>query len=249
MTDDAELAWSLAHEAGALLLALRESAAHEGKALGKAGDVASNAYIMERLRAERPHDALLSEEENDTQTRLQHRRVWIIDPLDGTREYSEGRDDWAVHIGLSINGLPALGVVALPARGKILSSHKRISCAEVPNAPLRMVISRSRASMEVLAVAEKRKAELIPMGSAGAKAGAVILGEAEIYLHTGGQYEWDNCAPAAVALGQGLHISRADGAPLVYNQADSYLPDLLICRKDLAQTVLHAYQEVIRSGI
>lgn len=235
--DDADLARHIADIAGRLLMELRESGLFEGKALGQAGDRTANAFIIEALKANRPEDALLSEEEADNPIRLKASRVWIVDPLDGTREYGEGRDDWAVHVALSIDGVPCVGAVALPGLGLTLCSGNP-PIVPPPAQRLRMVVSRTRPAAEALAVAEALDADLIPMGSAGAKAMAVVRGEADIYLHTGGQHEWDNCAPAAVALAAGLHVSRADGSPLSYNNANTYLPDLLICRKEHADHVL-----------
>ncbi len=235
--NDAALARKLATEAGQLLLRLRDSEDTNAKALGDEGDRAANRLILDALRRERPHDAILSEEETADPARLQARRIWIVDPLDGTREYGERRDDWAVHVGLSIDGVAAQGAVALPALGACF-------CTQFPpvlkpeSRPLRMLVSRTRPAKEAIAVAEALGAELVAMGSAGAKAMAVLRGEADIYLHTGGQYEWDNCAPAAVALAAGLHASRVDGSPLVYNRADPLLPDLLICHRDRAAEVL-----------
>jgi 3'(2'), 5'-bisphosphate nucleotidase len=234
---DVELARRIAEIAGQLLLELRASGLFEGKALGKAGDHTANAFIMEALRTNRPDDAILSEEEKDNPERLKARRVWIVDPLDGTREYGEGRTDWAVHVALAIDGEPVIGAVALPGAPVTLCSGQP-PLVPPPAHKLRMLVSRTRPAKEALAVAEALDAELVPMGSAGAKAMAVVRGEADIYLHTGGQYEWDNCAPAAVALAAGLHVSRADGSPLRYNNADTYLPDLLIARKDHARQVL-----------
>ena len=234
---DAELAANLAQEAGKRLLALRDSSPCFGKSLGDAGDAAANAYLCPALREARPDDGLLSEESRDTPERLSKSRVWIIDPVDGTREYSEARADWAVHVGLAVDGAAVTGAVALPALGVVLRSDEP---APVPPAPprLRMVVSRTRPAPEALAVAQALDAELVPMGSAGAKAMAIVRGEADIYLHSGGQYEWDSCAPVAVALAHGLHCSRIDGAPLVYNRQDVYMPDLLICRKVHAEQVL-----------
>jgi len=234
---DIELARSIAETAGRLLLDLQRSGLFEGKALGKAGDRTANAFIMEALKANRPDDAVLSEEEKDNPERLKASRVWIVDPLDGTREYGEGRTDWAVHVALSVDGDPALGAVALPGLPLTLCSGQPTTVPDTP-AKLRMLVSRTRPAKEAVAVAEALGAELVPMGSAGAKAMAVVRGEADIYLHTGGQYEWDNCAPAAVARAAGLHVSRADGSPLRYNNADTYLPDLLIAPKGLAERVL-----------
>ena len=236
---DAELAAHLAEHAGRILIAVREAGVFEGKALGKAGDRTANAFLMEALRAQRPDDAVLCEEEKDSDYRIDQSRVWIVDPVDGTREYGEARTDWAVHVALSVDGRPEIGAVALPGLDCVLRTDR---VGEVPPAPekLRMVVSRTRPAAEAVAVAEALGAELVPMGSAGAKAMAVVRGEADIYLHSGGQYEWDSCAPAAVASAHGLHISRIDGSPLVYNQRDTYMPDLLICRKEHAQAVFDA---------
>jgi 3'(2'), 5'-bisphosphate nucleotidase len=234
---DAELAAELAEEAGRILLDLRANGGLEGKMLGEAGDRLANRFLMDRLAAERPDDGVLSEESRDTLERLFKRRVWIIDPLDGTREYGEARPDWAVHVGLAVDGVAQVGAVALPGLGLVLRSDKAVPPA-AHDGPPRMLVSRTRPAAEALAVAESLGCELVPMGSAGAKAMAVVLGQAEIYLHSGGQYEWDNCAPVAVARAHGLHCSRIDGSALVYNQKDTYLPDLLICREEWAEPVL-----------
>jgi 3'(2'), 5'-bisphosphate nucleotidase len=231
-SDDA-LAARLAREAGELLLVLQQSGSLEGKALGAEGDRIANDFLMGSLRLSRRSDALLSEEEKDNGARLSASRVWIVDPLDGTREYSEGRDDWAVHVALAVDGLATVGAVALPGLGMTLSSGAPIPLNPA-NSPLRMLVSRTRPAKEAVFVAGQLGAELVPMGSAGAKAMAVVRGEADIYLHTGGQYEWDNCAPVAVAAAAGLHVSRVDGSLMRYNNADTSLPDLLICRKELA---------------
>ncbi|HXD03700.1 MAG TPA: 3'(2'),5'-bisphosphate nucleotidase CysQ [Novosphingobium sp.] len=234
---DADLAAHLAEVAGKLLLEVRASGMLSLKALGKAGDATANQFLVHALKEQRPDDGLLSEEEKDNAERLAQSRVWIVDPVDGTREYGEERVDWAVHVGLAIDGVAAIGAVALPGAGVVLRTDRP---GTVPPAPevLRMVVSRTRPAKEATEVAARIGAELVPMGSAGAKAMAIVRGEADIYLHSGGQYEWDSCAPVAVALAHGLHCSRIDGSPLVYNQADVYMPDLLICRKEHAQMVL-----------
>ena len=245
--NDADLAAHLADVAGILLKQVRASGLLSLKALGKAGDQTANQFLVHALREQRPDDGLLSEEEKDNPARLEKSRVWIIDPVDGTREYGEGREDWAVHIALAVDGVPSIGAVALPGandgEGLVLRTDQP---GVVPPAPerLRMVVSRTRPAREATEVAEKLGAELVPMGSAGAKAMAIVRGEADIYLHSGGQYEWDSCAPAAVALAYGLHCSRIDGSPLVYNQADVYMPDLLICRKEHAQRVLDEVRNI-----
>jgi len=232
MTDD-ELAEHLAVAAGELLMDIREEARDSGRALGDRGDREANALLLDRLHRERPGDFILSEEARDDPARCAARRVWIIDPLDGTREYSEGREDWAVHVGLAIDGEAQCGAVALPARRAVFSTGKRSTSARAPADRLRMVVSRSRAPQIATRIAAAIGAELVPMGSAGAKAMAVVAGEADVYLHAGGQYEWDNCAPVAVARAHGLHASRLDGGALVYNCLDPLLPDLLICRPEL----------------
>ena len=242
---DADLAAHLAQVAGQILLDVRDSGLFGPKALGKAGDQTANQFLCHALREQRPDDGLLSEEEKDNAERLRQSRVWIVDPVDGTREYGEARADWAVHVGLAIDGQAAIGAVALPGLDGgvvIRSDQPRV----VPPAPpqLRMVVSRTRPAAQAVAVADRLGAELVPMGSAGAKAMAIILGQADIYLHSGGQYEWDSMAPVAVALAHGLHCSRIDGTPLVYNQSDVYLPDLLICRREHAEQVLALVADV-----
>jgi 3'(2'), 5'-bisphosphate nucleotidase len=225
---DAELAALLAETAGRLLIALRESGTVTGKALGDAGDVTANAYLMSALSALRPLDAILSEERVDDLSRLDASRVWIVDPLDGTREYSEGRDDWAVHVALSIDGHAAVGAVALPAQGQLLRSDQPPPPVVRPERP-RLLVSRTRPPPESDLLAERLGGDLVPMGSAGAKAMAVLLGQGDIYLHTGGQHQWDNAAPVAVALGAGMVATRVDGSPCRYNARETLLPDLLIC--------------------
>ena len=238
---DAELAAHLAACTGRILLEVRASGMFEGKALGIAGDQVANQFLVHALRATRPDDGLLSEESKDTEDRLARSRVWIVDPVDGTREYGEERADWAVHVGLAIDGVAEVGAVALPGLddGVVLRSDVP---QNIPrhDGPPRLLVSRTRPAAEALAVAERLGGELVAMGSAGAKAMAVVLGQAEIYLHSGGQYEWDSCAPVAVARAHGLHTSRIDGSPLVYNQPDTYMPDLLICRPEWADPVFAA---------
>ncbi|MHA6719915.1 3'(2'),5'-bisphosphate nucleotidase CysQ [Sphingomonas sp. RS6] len=231
---DAELARAIATEAGALLLAIQNDCAG-----GARGDREANELILARLRAARPDDAILSEESADDQGRLTARRVWVVDPLDGTREFAERREDWAVHIALAIDGAPAVGAVALPRLGLTLGSDAPPPLAAAQTPP-RMLVSRTRASQLCADVGKTLDAVHVGMGSAGAKAMAVVRGEAEIYLHSGGQHQWDNCAPVAVALAAGLHASRIDGSPIVYNQPGTSVPDLLICRPEWAAPVLAA---------
>lgn len=233
---DAELAALAAESAGRVLLELRRSGLWTGRALGAAGDRVANGLILAALRAHRPEDGVLSEESVDDPARLNRERVWIVDPLDGTREYSEGRADWAVHVALAIEGAPAVGAVALPAENIVLRSDRPVAREATSGRP-RMLVSRTRPPPEAEQVARALSAELVPMGSAGAKAAAVVLGRGDIYLHAGGQYEWDNCAPAAVALSCGLSATRLDGSALEYNCPDPLSPDLLICDPALFDAV------------
>jgi 3'(2'), 5'-bisphosphate nucleotidase len=246
---DAELAAHLAACAGRILVEVRASRLFEGKALGVAGDQVANQFLVHALRAARPEDGLLSEESKDTEERLSKSRVWIVDPVDGTREYGEERSDWAVHVGLAIEGVAETGAVALPGfdNGLVLRSDQPVEPG-AHSGPPRMLVSRTRPAAEALAVAETLGAELVPLGSAGAKAMAVVRGEAEIYLHSGGQFEWDSCAPVAVARAHGLHTSRIDGSPLIYNRRDTYMPDLLICRPEWAEPVLGALRALAPAG-
>ena len=235
---DAALARSIAGEAAALLMALRGAGELSGKALGDRGDRLADDLILARLAAARPGEFILSEESLDDKRRCAEARVWVVDPLDGTLEYVEGTDDWAVHIGLVEDGVPIAGAVAIPATGVVFATDDVMAARGVLPSPLRMAVSRTRCPALAERVGAALNADFIRMGSAGAKAMAVVDGRADLYLHDGGQYEWDNCAPVAVALAAGLHASRIDGAPLRYNCENPLLPDLLICRPELAERVL-----------
>ncbi len=238
MTDH-ELAARLATEAGQLLLAVREELADATEADRKAaGDKRSHDYLMEVLARERPQDAVLSEEGVDDPVRLSAQRVWIVDPLDGTREFSElGREDWAVHVALWEAGALVAGAVALPAQGVTLATPDAASPQPHSGQP-RIVVSRTRPPAIALEVRDQLDGTLVEMGSAGAKVAAVIQGLADVYVHAGGQYEWDSAAPVAVARAAGLHTSRIDGSPLEYNRSDPKLPDLVVCRPEYADAVL-----------
>jgi 3'(2'), 5'-bisphosphate nucleotidase len=236
---DHEVAARLATEAGQLLLAVREELADATAAERKAaGDKRSHDYLMEGLARERPDDAVLSEEGVDDPVRLSAQRVWIVDPLDGTREFSElGREDWAVHVALWQSGALVAGAVALPAQGVTLATPDPAPPPAYSGEP-RIVVSRTRPPAVALQVRDQLNGTLVEMGSAGAKVAAVIQGLADIYVHAGGQYEWDSAAPVAVARAAGLHTSRIDGSPLEYNRADPLLPDLVVCRPEYADAVL-----------
>ena len=237
---DHAVAARIAGSAGRLLMQLRETTQLTGRELKDEGDRRAHEHIMTALREAYPDDPILSEEGADDTARLHSSRVWIVDPLDGTREFSEGREDWAVHVALAVDGVAAIGAVALPALNIVLSTDPAVPAADGHAGPPRMVVSRTRPPDITEQVRAALGAELVPMGSAGAKAMAVVRGEAEVYAHAGGQYEWDSAAPVAVAAAAGLHVSRLDGSPLRYNQPDVWLPDLLICRPELAGTVLGA---------
>ncbi len=247
--DDHALAESVATETGALLVEVRDRLFSSGAGTWEVrdtGDSEAHRHIVKRLAEARPDDAILSEEGRDDLARLSADRVWIVDPLDGTREYSEpGRSDWAVHIALVENGVPTAGAVALPAVGKTLCTDPEPLLPAPHNGQPRLVVSRSRPPAAAVIIAQALDAELMTLGSAGAKAMAVVLGMADIYAHSGGQFEWDNCAPVAVARAAGLHASRCDGSELEYNFADPWLPDLLICRPELAADALEALRQVI----
>ena len=233
--NDHELAAQIAHDAGVLLLELRGKGASKDD-----GDRESNEFILRALAEARPGDAVLSEESKDDPIRLERERVWIVDPLDGTREFGEeGRTDWAVHIALVVAGTPAACAVALPAQAQVLSTPNPPPLPERAG-PLRLLVSRTRPPKLAEYLAEVLHAELVPLGSAGAKTMAVVQGHADVYAHSGGQYEWDSAAPVGVAASAGCHTSRLDGAPLVYNRPDPYLPDLLVCRPEYADAVLAA---------
>ena len=238
MTDH-EVAARLATEAGQLLLTVREELADATEADRKAaGDKRSHDYLMEALGRERPDDAVLSEEGVDDPVRLSAQRVWIVDPLDGTREFSElGREDWAVHVALWQSGALVAGAVALPAQGVTLATPDPAPPPAHSGQP-RIVVSRTRPPAIALQVRDQLDGTLVEMGSAGAKVAAVIQGLADIYVHAGGQYEWDSAAPVAVARAAGLHTSRIDGSPLEYNRSDPKLPDLVVCRPEFADAVL-----------
>jgi 3'(2'), 5'-bisphosphate nucleotidase len=261
--DDHELAALIALRAGALLLDVRrevgelsESARDtydklgvpeaERRSLGDEGDRRAHELIVSLLRQERPDDAVLSEEgvQPGASGRIDadhgERRIWIVDPLDGTREFSEGRADFAVHVALVDNAVPVAGAVALPGDDLLLTTGDPPVLPPPSRAPLRILVSRTRPPAEVALVAARLEAELVPMGSAGAKTMAVVRGDGDIYLHSGGQYEWDSAAPVAVARAAGVHASRLDGSDLVYDRPDPWLPDLLICRPELVDRVLSA---------
>lgn len=247
---DDVLARDLAASAGERLLAIRASAPEQDDQRRRAGDLGSQEYIAAELGRSRPDDAVLSEEAADDKARLNADRVWIVDPLDGTREFAEeGRVDWAVHIALWERGELTAGAVALPAQRTVLSTAEPPPSPKpaAPGEPLRLVVSRSRPPEFVTRLAGHIGAELVPLGSAGAKAAAVITGDVDAYVHAGGQYEWDSAAPVAVARAAGLHTSRIDGSRLGYNSEQPWMPDILICPVSLASLLLGAISAV-RTG-
>ncbi len=245
---DAALAADLAADAGKLLLAIRDEVGFDYPwDLGDIGDARANALLLRRLRAERPDDAVLSEEAPDDRARLQSDRVWIIDPVDGTREFSTPRrPDWAVHVALwqrvgGPDGTITDAAVALPAVGKVYRTDTvAMAPRRDPSAPIRITASANRPPRVLFRMADFLDFEMVRIGSAGAKAMAVVRGEVDAYLHAGGQWEWDSAAPAGVVLAAGMHASRLDGSPMLYNRPDPYLPDLLMCRPELADVLLDA---------
>ena len=237
--DDHALAGRLATAAGELLVELRAAAFAAGAQPWQVmdeGDMRAHHFLAQALHEARPDDAILSEEGRDSTN-----RVWIVDPLDGTNEFGEaGRPDWAVHVALVVDGHPGAAAVALPAVGVTFRTRPAPVVPPRGDRPPRIVTSRFRSPQAAVIAAQVLGADVIRLGSAGAKAMAVVMGQADVYAHHGGMYEWDSAAPAAVAAAAGLHVSRIDGSPLVYNNPDPWLPDLLVCRPELAEPVLHA---------
>jgi 3'(2'), 5'-bisphosphate nucleotidase len=241
--DDHDVAAWAATSAGHLLLEVREQGL-EGRELKDAGDRAAHELLMRLLADARPDDVVLSEEGKDDRRRLERDRVWIVDPLDGTREFSEPpRDDWAVHVALWERGELVAGAVALPALDQTFHTGAPPVVPPSSGGRPRMVVSRTRPPAFVQALAAEIDAELIPMGSAGAKVMSVVRDLSDAYVHAGGQYEWDSAAPVAVARAAGLFTSRVDGSPLVYNQDDVLLPDLIVCRPELTEAILDFVRE------
>ncbi|WP_132993168.1 3'(2'),5'-bisphosphate nucleotidase CysQ [Gordonia zhaorongruii] len=235
---DADLAAYLAEGAGEILVGIRHRDLLTGRLVGDVGDALAQAWISTVLRAHRPGDAILSEEAADVGDRSSADRVWIIDPLDGTSEFAMGTADWAVHVALTLDGAPEVAAVSLPAHGEVFRRDDgNIVDGELTG---RLAVSRYGHSYHSAAVADRLGMSAVRIGSAGAKAMAVVRGDADAYVHSGGQYEWDNCAPVGVALGAGLHCSRLDGRPIVYNNPQPYMPDFVICRSEIADDVLDA---------
>jgi 3'(2'), 5'-bisphosphate nucleotidase len=239
--DDETLARRLAQGTGEILKGVRNVGLLRDGDLGAAGDAIAQDWIARALAIHRPEDAVLSEEAVDDLGRLDHERVWVIDPLDGTREFAGVRQDWAVHIALAVNGTVTTAAVGMPDLGQVFTSAE--SRAVIGRPTNRIVISRNSTPDVAPFIAERTGAEVTRMGSCGAKAVSVLLGDNDAYVHAGGQYEWDNAAPVGVCQAAGLHCSRLDGSPLVYNQKDTYLPDVLICRPDRAEEILTAAAE------
>ena len=241
---DAQLATRLAVEAGQLLVNVRSELTGAGAPswqLMDSGDLASHRFLVDELARCRPDDAVLSEEGLEDPRRFTADRVWIVDPLDGTNEYGErGRTDWAVHVALWASDRFVAGAVSLPALDLVFATDPPPVLLPQQRDRPRLITSRNRNPYAAVIVANALEADAVRLGSAGAKAMAVVLGEADIYVHDGGMYQWDSAAPAAVALAAGLHVSRIDGSPMVFNERDPWLPDLLICRKELADAVLRA---------
>ncbi|HJQ07564.1 MAG TPA: 3'(2'),5'-bisphosphate nucleotidase CysQ [Nocardioides sp.] len=238
VADDHRLAAWLAEVAGRRLLEVRAEGL-QGKELKDAGDMAAHHLLMDLLATYRPDDTVLSEEGKDDKARLSAARVWIVDPLDGTREFSEPpRDDWAVHVALWQDGELVAGAVAQPVIGETFNTGTPPVVPARTSAKPRIAVSRSRPPAFVAALAEELDAELVPMGSAGVKMMSVVRDVADAYVHAGGQYEWDSAAPVAVARAAGLFTSRVDGSELRYNQDDVYLPDVIVCRPELSEQIL-----------
>lgn len=241
---DADLATVLAQHTGVLLVQHREQLIERGNVsvwqLKDSGDMLAHHFLLDAFRALRPADSVLSEEGHDDRTRVHANRVWIVDPLDGTNEYGEGRADWAVHIALWEDNALTAGAVSLPSIDTVFSTDPAPVVPPKEGHKPRLVTSRNRAPYAAILVAENMDCDAFRLGSAGAKAMSIIMGEADIYVHDGGMHQWDTAAPAAVALAAGLHASRLDGSPLEYNDADTWLPDFFMCRPEYTDEILHS---------
>lgn len=233
---DARLTHRLAQGTGEILKGVRNVGVLRGRSLGDAGDDLAQSWISRTLAQHRPGDGFLSEEAADNPARLKKDRVWIVDPLDGTKEFATGRQDWAVHIALVENGRPTHAAVGMPDLGVVFDSAD--VRAVVGPYSRKIVVSHNRPPAVASYVAQEMGYETVQLGSAGAKAIHVLLGDSDAYIHAGGQYEWDSAAPVGVATAAGLHCSRLDGSALTYNNKDTYVPDMLICRPELAEEIM-----------
>jgi 3'(2'), 5'-bisphosphate nucleotidase len=240
---DHQLAAVLAEEAGRILVAHRDTLIANGATqsdLRNSGDSVGHHFLANALDMVRPGDELLSEEGADNVARLSARRVWIVDPLDGTKEFGQHRPDWAVHVALWEDGELVAGAVSLPAIDKVFCTDPAPQLPPKAGDKPRLVTSRSHAPYSAVLVANRMDCDAFQLGSAGAKAMSIVMGDADIYVHDGGMYQWDSAAPVVVARAAGLHCSRIDGSPFRYNEADTWLPDLIICRPEYADDVLTA---------
>lgn len=263
--NDSELSRDVAIEAGRLLLDLRATYGDLDPAdvdtanrLRKEADRASHLLIADRISAARPDDVILSEEGKDDPARLVADRVWIVDPLDGTFEFGQGRSDFAVHIVLWVrDALSPTGArlvastVELPAQGLTRTDIDTpdVSFALPTDRPIRIVASRSRApkwlpdAVAVLADRMGREVEVIDVGSVGAKVNEILCGRADAYVHDTGFYEWDVAAPYAVAHRYGLHASHVGGEPIRFNQDPPYVTSLLVSIPTLLDDLTSVFAE------
>lgn len=239
LTEEADIAANIANEATKMLYELQQSGEFIDKELGIKGDKIANDYILAQIRANFPGDGILSEEEPDDLARLNLERVWIIDPLDGTSQYRKMGDDWAVHIGLAINGKAEMGIVGVHKWGRMFSSEHELSLP-APKSKVRILTSLSRNVAIAEPLVNDLDGVIIKMASAGVKVCAILKGIGDVYVHSGEQFEWDNCAPLAVAQAAGLHVSDFENNPIVYNKEKPIVPNFVVCRKELAEKVLEA---------
>ena len=266
--NDHELARKLARETGTLLIGLRNHAASLSgdeddthsvlaqEVLGSEGDRVAHDYLMEQFLLHRPDDVVLSEEGDLEVSRLNAKRVWIIDPLDGTAQYSSGGNDFAVHIALWEAGSSApsqisVASVAVPARNELWSMDEPVQSDQLNPSAIRILVSRSRPPREINKVIEKLedafpdrgRVEVIPMGSVGAKVAAILADTADVYFNSGGFYEWDLAAPLGIAIHNGLSVSDCRGRQIELNKVDLKVKDILICRPELTSTIVMALEK------
>jgi 3'(2'), 5'-bisphosphate nucleotidase len=244
LTEDLALARDLAARTGARAIDLARRGRWSGRTLAELGDNAADGFLCGWLAAVRPNDAILSEETTDSRARLTAERVWIVDPIDGSKEYGSGGNEWAVQVALWVRGRLALGALALSGDGPVLAgicgdsddtlggeaTPVRGTTPE-PSRP-RIIVSKNHTPKWAPDFAERLGGTIVTASGVGYKVARVLLGAADVYVHEGSikLYEWDTAAPEAVARAFGWNVSGLDGGELVYNRVPPTTGDFLVCR-------------------